>query len=231
MSYGLEVQNSSGDLVIDGAFANFEIIAEGSGTTHNGIGLTAYVDITFPATAQPPLVFVRSTSYGLACATLIKDGSGLYSSARLYSSAPYNTFTFDWFVAAPAGSSESSDTWGMRVYDAGGHVVYDSGRRYVQFREVVEIDLGALDPGDFDIDGNVAITHASVADAYYCLPALRAFIAGDAVEGVFTFFAAARAYSATTAYISYATQSFTGYWTPDPYTVHPVYLVVATKSN
>lgn len=230
MSHGLEVQNSGGDLVIDAAFANFEIVAEGSGT-HNGTGLTAYVDVSFPPTAQPPLVFVRSTSYGLACATLIKNGSGLYASARLYSSAPYNTFAFDWFVAAPAGSSASSDTWGMRVYDAGGDVVFDSGRRYVQFRDVVEIDLTAIGPGDFDVDGNFAVTHASIADAYYCLPALRALIAGDGVEGVFTHFPAARAYSATTAYISYAGQSFTGYWTPDPYTIHPVYLVVATKSN
>lgn len=227
MSYGLEVQNSSGDLLIDGNFANFEIIAEGT-STHNGIGLTAYVDIAFPPTSQPPLVFVRSTSYGLACATLLKNGSGLYSSARLYSSAPFSTFSFDWFVASPAGASSSSDTWGMRVYDAAGDVVFDSGRRYVQFRDVVEIDLGSL---VFDTYGIAAITHASVADAYYCLPGLRAYIKSDAVEGPFTYFMAAHAYSATTAYLSYTTQSLVGYWTPDPYTVHPVYLIVATKSN
>lgn len=230
MSFGLEVQNSTGDLVIDADFRNFEIIAEGT-STHPGSGLNSYVDIAFPATANPPLVFVRSTGYGLGCASLLRDGSGNYTSARLYSEAPYNAFSFDWFVAAPA-DAVSSDDWGLQVFDASAKKVFDSGVRYIQFQDVVPISLDDMEDGvGVNAELYIPVTHASIANAYYCLSSMRAFISNLIYEYPATFFPTVRAYDSTHAWLALADRSITGNWTPDPYTRHPAFLVVATKSN
>jgi hypothetical protein len=230
MSYGLEVQNSTGDLVIDAAFRNFEIIAEGTGT-HVGSGLLAYVDITFPATAQPPLVFVRSTGYGLGCATLLRDGSGNYTTARLYSEALFNTFSFDWFVAAPADGL-SGEAWGLQVFDASAKKVFDSGERYVQFREVASVSVATAfeTAAGLNVEGYLPVAHAAVSTAYYCLSSLRAFISNIIFEYPATFFPTVRAYNTTTAWVAVTDRAIVGSWTPDPYTRNPGYLVVATKS-
>jgi len=224
MSFGLQVQNSGGDVLIDADFRNYEVVAEGT-ATHVGSGLSAFVDVSFSATNRPPLVFVRSTSFGLGQATMLKSGGGLYNNARLYSEAPFNTFGFDWFVAAPV-DSQSADAWGMQVFDAAGLKVFDSGRRYLQFRDVVPVSLQTLAA---DLDATIDVSHASVSDAYYCLAGLRAFVSAQIYEYPATFFPTVRALSATSARISYIDRAWSGQLSGS-YTPAQAYLIVATRS-
>lgn len=224
MPHGLQVQNSSGDLVIDQDFRNYEIIAEGS-TSWVGTGLSSYKDISFSATALPPLVFTRSTAFGgLACATLIKTGAN-YTSARLYSADYFGTFAFDYFVAAPVNAA-SADAWGLQVFDAAGNRAFDSGKRYVQFRDVVALSLSALASS---VTGYVDLSHAAVANVFFCLPALRAFLAADIDGYPATYFPAVHSLSSTSARVMRVDREFTGTWSP-AYTPQSSYLVLAEKS-
>lgn len=224
MSYGLQVQNAGGDLVIDADFRNYQILVEGT-STHFGTGLSAFVDVSFTATARPPLVFVRSTVWGLGQASMTRNVSGLYNTARLYSDAPFNTFSFDWFVAAPVDSA-SGDAWGMQVFNGAGLKVFDTGARYLQFRDVVPVSLQTLAA---DFDGTIDVTHASVADAYYCLAGLRAFVSAQIYEYPATFFPTVRALSATSARIGYIDRAWSGQLAAS-YTPAQAYLIVASRS-
>jgi hypothetical protein len=228
MSYGLQVQNSSGDLVIDHDFRNYEIADEGT-ATHAGTGIAYVKDVTFASSSVPPLVFVRSTAQALACVTLIRSG-GNYTTARFKAFDPFATFDFDWFIARPIASA-SADTWGLHVFDASGNRVYDSGRRYLQIRDVVSVNLDTLESGTgVNGSGYYPFTHASVSGAFYCLSSMRGFISSILDEVPFTIFPAVRAYSATEAWVGLAGVSFSGSWSPDPYTRQVAQLVVATKS-
>lgn len=230
MSYGLSVQSSSGDIQIDQDFRNFQVIAEGTGATIASGSLSNYYEITFTATANPPLICTRSTTYAVFCPTLIKDGSGNYHKARIYSYATLvSSVTFDWFVAAPLDAL-SGDAWGMQVFDATGAKVFDSGAKYLRILDVVPFDLGAFETGAGLGGGGtyLPVTHASAAGSYCVLNGLRGFISNTIAEYSATFFPAALNYSSTEVRIEVGDRAFTATWSPDPYTRHDAHLVVCS---
>lgn len=237
MTFGLQILNEGADVVIDADFRNFELLASGT-VTHAGTGLTYTVSVTFTATARPPLIFARVQSgiaAHVACLTLTKDGSGNYSSAKFRTTDPFGVFgafAIDWFAAAPVDSA-SAETVGLQVFDASGLKVFDSGARYVRFEDAV-----AIAPGDFtngalytaDSGSAIPYTHASVADPYYCLSALRGFVLpGDGAEvPPAVYHPAVRSASATQTNVALVDESIVGSWSPEPYTRQSVPLILAT---
>lgn len=177
MSYGLQVLNDTGDVVIAEGYRNHVIVASGSvSVSADGvlrriarIGLSSAIP-----RSRSPLLWVRlpDTSTWAALLTYEIDGSGnvsgFYVTARnpgpIGPGWPGGTVTIDYRVTAlPSGAS--ADTWGLRVYDAAGDVAFDSGYDYLAIVEAQsKTVLTDATPWSF--------THASVSGPWYCLSAL-----------------------------------------------------------
>lgn len=158
MSYGVEILNGSADVVIDGTYANHSIWASGSYTASSSLGTIDTV--SFPAIATPPLIFVHSTVVNVAFLGLTQDGSGNYNGFQTISGNGAGG-TVDYFVAAPDPSA-SAATWGLRVWDPSGNLVFDSGKTYLHLEDAVSFTPPA-------IGSPVTVTHASVTTPYYLL--------------------------------------------------------------
>lgn len=167
MTYGLKIRNDAGDIQIDATYRNLQIVAEGTDTFSSAGLVDVFVDISFGAIADPPIICVRSPSGPLGLVRMLLDGSGNYVGARLIGLA-FGSYGFDWFIAAPG--TASAETWGMRVYTDAGQVAFDSGRRYLRVTDVVRLTSTIVnDPGSYDGEGYITLTHAANAGAYYML--------------------------------------------------------------
>lgn len=166
MSFGLSVQNQNSDIVIDQDYMNHLILASGS-YTQAALGIS---EISFTACARPPLVFVNSTArlalYGY------KTTGGQFDKVQIIGDAAN---TVNYYIAAP-GIGASSDSFGLRVFDASGNVVFDSGKDYLKVFDVV----GFTTPTDAT---EITVNHASLTTPYYCLNALQGVLMRGGFNG------------------------------------------------
>lgn len=180
MSYGLSILNQAGEVQIDSAFRNFQIVREGTTGTISPAGLGWTFNVLWSGVPTPPLFFARvnptAGGYvnGLAALTLNRNASGLYDGITLMPYDFYGTqgsFTVDWFVAAP-DNNVSGDTWGMQVFDAQAAKVFDSGARYMRISDVVVLPANIF---SLSYTGSYVFSHAAVTNGFYCLNGVRNF--------------------------------------------------------
>jgi hypothetical protein len=179
MTWGLQITNTSGEVQIDSAFRNFQIVQEGS-TVVQGNGLSYTFTVNFLPVPYPPLFFYRANPAsngaidGVSSLTMGRDGSGNYTSIRLRPSDVYGmngSWVMDWFIAAPSDTL-SGDAWGIQVFDASQKKVFDSGAKYLNIIDVVTIPpLSA----SFWVNTNGILTHAEAVNGYYCVNGVRNF--------------------------------------------------------
>jgi hypothetical protein len=137
--WGLKVYNESGDLQIDGEYRNHHFKSKGTltvdGLTGSNVGATRK-EIAFTNCVAPVLA-IRSVNSGFICNYLVASIVGTTWTFRLIGN--YNTgsgsrdveyWLFDNI------NSPSSETWGLRVWDAAGALVYDSG-----FPPLISVDF------------------------------------------------------------------------------------------
>jgi hypothetical protein len=167
-NYGARFLGDSGIVQIDTGYRNFEVLASGTGTGTSGT--FSRIDITFPSCSQPPMLFLKTdnnTTGRVAFQNWNKTGAN-YTGARIIVHG--GLLQFSWFVVSPP-LAPSTDSWGMRVYDSSGNVVFDGGKRYLRI-------IDALRVGNSNGFGGVVLpggamsytaTHASVSTPYYCL--------------------------------------------------------------
>lgn len=130
MSYGLQFTNNSNTVVLDSEYARLMVISSGrfAPTEDSGMGSTTY--FSTPVTSQePPLVFVRPDTVGgvagLCRMRLIGSAgnwTGFYVRAYDANTAQPNG---RYFVAAFA--AQAAAQYGMRLWDGGGNLLFDSG--------------------------------------------------------------------------------------------------------
>ena len=136
MSYGLQFTNNSGTVIVDSEFARLMVIASGrfAPTEESGMGSTTY--FARPVTSQePPLVFVRpDTVSGIAglCRMRLIGSAGNWTGFYVRA---YNVNTAQpngrYFVAAFAAQAVA--LYGMRLWDDGGNLLFDSGTPNASF--------------------------------------------------------------------------------------------------
>ena len=161
MTYGLQVKNSSGNIIIDGQYKNYAEWATGTTT------LGAYVTtISFTATDKMPLVALRpATNKAVVLWGLRKTGSN-YDGFYVIGS---NGDSLDWkvYTAHPVASSE---TYGLRSYGSTGDLLFDSGYKYFSIFQInTGISLSNPAGGTLDYED---ISHGSISDPYYFLSPL-----------------------------------------------------------
>ncbi len=175
MGYGVRIKNSSGNLIIDGTYKNFAEYA--SGTVAMGVYNTV-ATIAFAATTQIPLIALRNIStvcyvipYGIRKTGSDYDGFYLL---RGYGGGT-GAFNVDWkvYLAHPAASGE---TYGIKIYDPTGVLLFESGRNYFNLYQVdtgislvVPPTLMAQQGEDYDATRYSDIAHAGIENPYYAL--------------------------------------------------------------
>ncbi len=118
MSYGIQVQNSSGDIVIDQDFRNFEVVQAGSVSGGGGL-----FTVNYP-TCETPMLFVRAVP-----GSQVMGGRVSYTEARWVMTG---VTSCDYIIASVRTNNALSASHGLAVYDQGGRVVFDSGRQYIK---------------------------------------------------------------------------------------------------
>ncbi|MBS4081791.1 hypothetical protein [Pseudomonas rustica] len=136
MAYGLQFTNNSNVVTLDTEFARLVVISSGrfAPTEESGLGSTTY--FARPVTSQePPLVFVRPDTVnavaGLCQMRLIGSAgnwTGFYVRAYNVNTAQPNG---RYFVAAFAAQAVAQ--YGMRLWDGGGRLLFDSGTPNASF--------------------------------------------------------------------------------------------------
>jgi hypothetical protein len=139
MSYGLRVYNDSGFLQVDQDYKNYSLhqagtIVTSSQTVYNGNygNYTGYGfwSVSFPALDHTPLVFVKinNTSHMIG-GTPTKTGV----SGRVLSSTGTNVGTATGITVSYAvfrrDPVQSSDSQGLRIFNASGQLTFDSGKK------------------------------------------------------------------------------------------------------
>ena len=155
--YGLRVLNDNSKLQIDSLYTNYVLWEHGeSSTTTKKNGYYDSV-ITFAANnSQPPLIAIKpDTDDYCGLQYYYRSGSD-YSGFNVLSE--YLAVTFSWQAFIPT-TSESSATYGLRVYNPSAVLVFDSGRA-----SMVISDVDTANPAYTAVQ---TITHPSDSNAYY----------------------------------------------------------------
>jgi hypothetical protein len=137
MAFGFQSVNDSSYIQIDAESPRMCVIEKGSYSS------TAYkANVYFSAaitTVEPPMVFLRpqqTSSQELYLSTTLLGSAGAWTGFQVtMSNINYNPSGL-WFVATFA--SRSTDTFGMRLFDASGAVIYDTGAFAVAFTGVLQ---------------------------------------------------------------------------------------------
>ena len=125
MSYGFQSFSSSGYAQIDQDYSNYALLQSGTVGTGNN---TVY----FPAQPVPPLVMVRiPLTATVFCPSM--NGSGAVSTSSFYINASAGA---EYRVYARVQDMSASGTYGLRVYNGSGAVVFDSGKQVLRIATV-----------------------------------------------------------------------------------------------
>lgn len=178
--FGGRFRGDAGITQIDQNFRNFEILSSGSGVGTSAT-LVSRVDISFTACPEPPMLFLKTNNNvagQVAFQNWIKTGAN-YTGARIIVTG---LLSFSWFIAVPAFTL-SSDTWGMRVRDSAGKIVFESGKQYLKIIDAVRIGVSnGFDGVKFPVGYPGYVSHAATSDPYYCLGAGNGHIITDSLQ-------------------------------------------------
>jgi hypothetical protein len=174
MSFGIQVENANGHVVIDGEFRNHVIIASGSGTTGSLAGFTLDSRV-FKVTLGTPIALTRcpmiwgrigSDNAYMGLVAMEVNGSAELTGFWIGSDVNFGTGparTVEWRVTAEANAG-SGESFGFQVFDAAGGRVFDSGLAY--------LDIASASTPFALTDSGSTITYASNANPWFCLSAL-----------------------------------------------------------
>lgn len=175
--FGGRFKGDAGLIQIDPSYRNFEVLASGigAGTT---AGFWSRVDVSFPACTEPPMLFLRTTNnvWGYVAFQNWNMTGGIFTGARLI---VWGVINFSWFIACPA-MGKSSDGWGMRVRDASGRIVFDTGKRYLKIIDALRVGV-SNGYGGMQMPAGYPgyISHAVTPEPYYCLGGSNGHIRSD----------------------------------------------------
>lgn len=153
MSFGIEIKNNDGDIVIDGKYQN-HVIAESGSIIGTGLKTVSFGSSYAPA--RQPLLFARNTAGYVGLLGWTFSGGNING----FDCAVKDGGPTDWKLAVTPGGP-SSETQGLRVFDAAGAVVFDSGLNYLKLIDALLLDYTGLPSGN--------VSHASGATPFYCL--------------------------------------------------------------
>jgi hypothetical protein len=157
MDYGLLVKNTAGAIQIDSTYTNYALYDHGEGvsTVFDGYVYTKTITFSTP-TAQPPLIAIKPSS-SVYCGVIMYTRSGSdYTGFVICSSGAVATISWRSFLPRII---KSPDTYGLRIYNNSGGLVFDSGYNAMRISNV-----DACNP---TYNGVVTLNRDSNSDAYF----------------------------------------------------------------
>jgi hypothetical protein len=172
--YGLKVKNSAGDIIIDSLYRNYafytsgQAVATWAGDGYTNYGVMVLVSFTAIPDTQMPLVAIQpATNRMVNLIGYHKTGSywdGFYIQVGVrYDDGNWANATINYKVFV-AGLAAASGTYGMRIYNASGGLIFDSNRKYFNIGQVNSVNVGA--PSSQSTP-SVDVTHPTISDPYY----------------------------------------------------------------
>lgn len=134
MATGLTILNTAGTTQIDELYRNFCLAEKGTQTTSSGLATVfGHIgEVTFTGGVSP-IIAIRSAAYSYP-AYVTKSGS-TYTWGIAIEGASGQSFSYYIFDAPPTGLA----THGLRVFDASGNVVFDSGYNYMRVADFIAL--------------------------------------------------------------------------------------------
>lgn len=129
-NFGLRVVNDAGAVSLDSEFSRLCVFHKGSYTA--GIAVSFQQTLT---TQEPPLVFVRPNDNGafIQLGVLLNGSAGAWTGITVVSSLAHTGKVFvAAFMAIPTAS------YGLRLWDSVGRLIFDSGMQAVVFTRAVQ---------------------------------------------------------------------------------------------
>lgn len=133
MTFGVQFVNASNVVTLDSEFARLSVLASGRYSANADKGRATAV--TFPeviTTQEPPLVFIRPDPVGIAGLAYYQPlgSAGAWTGFYFYGQGGINAAATappngEYFAAAFAASPTAS--FGARMWDASGKLIFDSG--------------------------------------------------------------------------------------------------------
>ena len=164
--YGLKVITPSDEIQIDSLFRNICKDQEGTNTITNGnTGDNYYTVISITSSSLPPLILVRpGTDFFVAVRDYKKTGDN-YTAFEVVTE--YNQSTIISWKCCRETPNVSGETYGLRVYNPGGNLVFDSGKKYFKVRSVHTFTVE--NPTTRTTFPYVDISHPDTSDPFYIL--------------------------------------------------------------
>lgn len=130
MSYGVEFRNNTDVVTLDSEYSRLVVLSKGRfiPTQESGLGSTTNFDRVI-TTQEPPLVFVRPDTVGMVAGLCLMQVLGTPGNWTGFYVRAYSNTTAqprgDYFAAAFESSPLAS--YGIRIFNSTGKVIFDSG--------------------------------------------------------------------------------------------------------
>jgi hypothetical protein len=173
MTFGLEIKNSSGNVIIDDTLPQLHQIDSGTAaSTSFALGFTG--SVTFSRSITNPIVFVRCAINSFFAIGVVTSTGFSYSAGG----------SLDWIVFEGAPASHTPSGFGLVVYNSSGQVIYDASKSF----PLITQNSVALDSGDITSDAVErllrTITHSSTAfDGGYPYVSATTFYTSHVLSG------------------------------------------------
>jgi len=197
MSYGITVNNSNGNLVIDNTYKNMGLRQKTSFSLSSGSEQT----ITF-SSAVNPLLFISASGSGVGVIEAGLSGSTYTWVIRAAGTSSGYVYVFDDPTAA-------TSSYGIKVFDISGNQVFNSDNKYIR---VIDVFNCSFSGGGFNTTSNVPTVSRTYSSSNYavCIATPRAGFDGFNTGAIRT---DAISTSSTGVSISNViTKSFSGPW-------------------
>jgi hypothetical protein len=132
MSFGIQFSNNNDVVVLDSEFSRLVVLHKGS-WVNGGSGAS----VSFPSvitSSEPPLVFVRTSQSCTMCFCLVNGSPGAWTGFS-FRGIVGESSSGTWFCAA--FQSSPTATYGFRIWDGGGKLLFDNGTPCAQFTRTI----------------------------------------------------------------------------------------------
>ena len=164
--YGLRIKNSASEIQIDSTYRNLSLHESNAAQTVSNANTDAGYYTTAAIASSPlvPIILIKpNTDYFVFMESYVLS-AGNYTGVRLVTER-LQTTVMGW-ACYRENIAPSAQVYGLRVYNPGGNLVFDSGRYYFKIRSVHTVSLGNPTAATFPY---VDITHAATSDPFYIL--------------------------------------------------------------
>ena len=186
MGYGLRVKNDSLEIQIDGVYRNFAYSSQDlSETIDNNADAAGdwFEKKAFTSTSLEPIVIVQPNTDHFICVDALSMSGSSY--VGVYFVTEYGESTTIAYRIYKAIPTIVGAGYGIRIYDAAGYPVFDSGHRYLKIVSISAINLA--NP-TYASNPYTNISHAAISNPYYFLTQRGWYVNSTSVPSVMNHF-------------------------------------------